>query len=215
MCISVNDKNRPNIRPALYSSRRDIENRKHSVPKWTSGCRRLEIYATPGLEVRMMRYLMTDAGKVHANPDPSQSSTPEVSFPVPETPMPKSRLVRHTTFGAIRIQTKLVIQQHCVLHGKGKALIHWPRAPLFPAHTHTHTHTQVNHAEGIASFRGRSFVSWRHHLGWAHCTDRSAHPFRIFWLTMVTPTHSSNTIWYVVVFFNSLFRLSSLKSMIF
>lgn len=124
MCISVNDKNRPNIRPALYSSRRDIENRKHSVPKWTSGCRRLEIYATPGLEVRMMRYLMTDAGKVHANPDPSQSSTPEVSFPVPETPMPKSRLVRHTTFGAIRIQTKLVIQQHCVLHGKGKALIH-------------------------------------------------------------------------------------------
>jgi len=31
---------------------------------------------------------MSDAGEVHTNPDPSQSSIPKVSFPIPETPMP-------------------------------------------------------------------------------------------------------------------------------
>jgi len=110
----------------------------------------------------------------------------------------ESRLVRHTTFGAIRIQTKLVIkQQHCVLHGQGKVHTHWLRALMFPVHT------EVNQAEGTASLRSWSFVSWRQHLWWAHYIDRSAHPFRIFWLTMATPTHSSNTIWYVAIFFNS------------
>jgi hypothetical protein len=36
----------------------------------------------------IMRYLMSDAEKVHTNPDPSQSSVPKVSFPVPQIPMP-------------------------------------------------------------------------------------------------------------------------------
>ena len=124
-----------------------------------------------------MIYLMSDAGKVHTNPDPSQSSISWSVISGSRNTNAESRLVRHTTLGAVRLQTKLVIkQQHCVLHGKAKALTHWPRAPLFPVHT------QVNQAEGTASLRGRSFVSWRQHLRWALYIDRSAHPFRILWL---------------------------------
>jgi hypothetical protein len=56
----------------------------------------------------------------------------------------ESRLVRHTTFGAIRVQTKLVIQQQtALLHGQGKVLTHWLRAPLFPAHTRMHARTRA------------------------------------------------------------------------
>lgn len=150
----------------------------------------------------MMRYLMGNTAKVHTNPSPSQSSIPKVSFPVPETPMPKSRLVKHATFGIIRARKKLVINQQTTYYtAKRKVLTGWLRAPLFTVHT------QVNQVELTASLWGCFFNSWRQYLGWAHYIDRSAHPYRIIWLTMATSTHSSNTTWYVAVFFNSSFRL--------